>query len=77
MGQKNRPSDSRFRDSVIYDKIDNIETYIGLSEDIRKGLEWLFCHIVPPRRAHATVMCEWASEGEESGCESENWRIIR
>lgn len=26
---------------MIYDKIDNIETYIGLSEGIRLGLEWL------------------------------------
>lgn len=26
---------------MIYDKIDNIDTYTGLSEDIRKGLEWI------------------------------------
>lgn len=26
---------------MIYDKIDNLNTYVGLSEDIRKGLEWL------------------------------------
>ncbi len=26
---------------MIYDKIDNIDTYIGLSEDIRLGLEWI------------------------------------
>lgn len=26
---------------MIYDKIDNLETYIGLSEGIRLGLEWL------------------------------------
>ena len=27
---------------MIYDKIDNLETYAGLSEDIRMGLEWLY-----------------------------------
>ena len=26
---------------MIYDKIDNLETYSGISEDIRRGLEWL------------------------------------
>jgi len=26
---------------MIYDKIDNLETYAGISEDIRLGLEWL------------------------------------
>lgn len=26
---------------MIYDKIDNIEIYAGISEDIRLGLEWL------------------------------------
>lgn len=26
---------------MIYDKIDNLETYAGISEDIRMGLEWL------------------------------------
>ena len=26
---------------MIYDKINNIETYTGLSEDIRLGLEWI------------------------------------
>ena len=26
---------------MIYDKIDNIDTYTGLSEDIWKGLEWI------------------------------------
>lgn len=85
---------------MIYDKIDNLETYIGLSEGIRLGLEWLrdvnpaieigVYELSPkvraivseyttkevneygyeahsPRRTHATVMCEWASEGEESG----------
>ena len=26
---------------MIYDKIDNIETYLGLSDDIKLGLEWL------------------------------------
>ena len=26
---------------MIYDKIDNLNTYTGISEDIRKGLEWL------------------------------------
>lgn len=26
---------------MIYDKIDNLETYAGISEDIRIGLEWL------------------------------------
>lgn len=26
---------------MIYDKINNIETYAGLSEDIRLGLEWI------------------------------------
>lgn len=26
---------------MIYDKIDNLETYAGMSEDIRMGLEWI------------------------------------
>ena len=26
---------------MIYDKIDNLETYAGISDDIRLGLEWL------------------------------------
>ena len=26
---------------MIYDNIDNLETYAGISEDIRLGLEWL------------------------------------
>ncbi len=26
---------------MIYDKIDNLEIYVGISEDIRLGLEWL------------------------------------
>lgn len=26
---------------MIYDKIDNLETYAGISEDVRRGLEWL------------------------------------
>lgn len=26
---------------MIYDKIDNLEIYAGISEDIRLGLEWL------------------------------------
>lgn len=26
---------------MIYDKIDNLETYAGISEDIRMGLEWI------------------------------------
>jgi YhcH/YjgK/YiaL family protein len=26
---------------MIYDKIDNLETYVGISDDIRLGLEWL------------------------------------
>jgi YhcH/YjgK/YiaL family protein len=26
---------------MIYDKIDNIDIYVGISEDIRIGLEWL------------------------------------
>jgi YhcH/YjgK/YiaL family protein len=26
---------------MIYDKIDNLETYTGISEDIRLGLRWL------------------------------------
>lgn len=26
---------------MIYDKIDNLNTYAGISEDIRKGLEWI------------------------------------
>ena len=26
---------------MIYDKIDNLETYAGISRDIRLGLEWL------------------------------------
>ena len=26
---------------MVYDKIDNLETYAGISEDIRLGLEWL------------------------------------
>ena len=31
---------------MIYDKIDNLETYAGISEDIRMGLEWL-CDMNP------------------------------
>ena len=31
---------------MVYDKIDNIETYKGLSEDIRIGLEFL-CQLTP------------------------------
>lgn len=27
--------------NMIYDKIDNLETYAGISEDLRIGLEWL------------------------------------
>lgn len=26
---------------MIYDKIENLETYVGISEDIRLGMEWL------------------------------------
>lgn len=26
---------------MIYDKLDNLNSYTGISEDIRKGLEWL------------------------------------
>lgn len=26
---------------MIYDKIDNLEIYTGISDDIRRGLEWL------------------------------------
>ncbi len=26
---------------MIYDKIDNLNTYTGISENIRKGLEWI------------------------------------
>lgn len=29
---------------MIYDKIDNLEIYAGISEDIRLGLEWL-CNV--------------------------------
>lgn len=31
---------------MIYDKIDNLETYAGIFEDIRMGLEWL-CDMNP------------------------------
>lgn len=63
---------------MIYDKIDNIDTYTGLSEDIRKGLEWLrgvnpniangVCEINP--RVKAIVSEYTTKEINENGYEA-------
>ena len=63
---------------MIYDKIDNLETYVGISEDISIGLQWLRdvnpeiekgVYVLSPR-VKATVFEYTTKEVNENGYEA-------